>query len=133
MLKQLTFEDSSSVRSPNTTDTTDAPTTEEDICDLEQCLKEMQTDEEMMLLQESLMPIVDQMTDQDSGTGNRTSEPRNNVHRKLEVRDRTEGEAIKVYPDGRWMFRSVTVYLDRSVQTCKRSDLHWPGHSYLNS
>ena len=107
-------------------DTTDAPTTEEDICDLEQCLKEMQADEETMLLQESLMPIVDQMTDQDSATENRTSEPRDNVHGKLEVRDGIEVEEIKVYRDGHCMFRSIAVYLDQSLQKCKQRDLDWP-------
>ena len=98
--------------------TTDAPTTKEDICDLEQCLKEMQADKEMMLLQESLMPIVDQMTDQDSATENRTSEPRDILHG-------IEGEEINVYPDVNCMFRSVAVYLEQSLQ-CKRTDLGWP-------
>ena len=91
----------------------------------------MQADEKMMLLQESLMPIVDQMTCQDSATENRTSEPRDNAHGKLEVRDGIEGEEIKVYPDGRCMFRSITVYLDQSLQKCKRSDLGWPQLSQL--
>ena len=98
------------------------PTAEEDedLCDMEQCLEDMQADNEMMLLQDNLAPIADDTSDShSSSTGHAISQP--NDHLKFQVRDGVEGKEVKVYGDGQCMFRSVADYLDHILQKCIRS------------
>ena len=110
------------------------PTAEEDedLCDMKQCLEDMQVDEEMMLLQDSLAPIANDPTNgNSSSTGSTTSQPKDQL--KFQVRDGVQGKEVKVYGDGRCMFRSVAVYLDQTLQKCMRSDGGWPLQQQLAS
>ena len=105
---------------------------DEDLCDMEQCLEDMQADEEMMLLQDSLAPIADNPTNgNSSSTGSTTSQPKDQL--KFQVRDGVQGKEVKVYGDGRCMFRSVAVYLDQTLQKCMRNDGGWPLQQQLAS
>ena len=71
------------------------PTAEEDedLCDMEQCLEDMQADNEMMLLQDNVAPIADDTSDShSSSTGYAISQP--NDHLKFQVRDGVEGKEV---------------------------------------
>ena len=81
------------------------PTAEEDedLCDMEQCLEDMQANEEMMLLPDSLAPIANDPTNGNSlSTGSKTSQPKDQL--KFQVRDGVQGKVVKVYGDGCCMF-----------------------------
>ena len=68
---------------------------DEDLCDMEQCLEDMQVDEEMMLLQDSLAPIADNPTNgNSSSTGSSTSQPKDQL--KFQIRDGVQGKEVKV-------------------------------------
>ena len=90
------------LNSPDINTVDDAlPTAEEDedLCDMEQCLEDMQVDEEMMLLQDSLAPIANDPTNgNSSSTGSTTSQPKDQL--KFQVRDGVQGKEVKVYGDG---------------------------------
>ena len=91
------------------------PTAEEDkdLCNMEQCLEDMQAGDKMMRLQDSLAPIADDTSDSHSlSTGHAISQPNDQL--KFQVRNGVEGKEVNVYGDGRCMFRFVTVYLDQT-------------------
>ena len=92
------------------------PTAEEDedLCDMEQCLGDMQANEEIMLLRDSLAPIANDPTNGNSlSTGSKTSQPKDQL--KFQVRDGVQGKEVKVYGDGCCLFQSVAVYLDQTL------------------
>ena len=99
--------------------------TEEDICEVEHCLEDMEADDEMLGLQESLATVQEGelCDDEESDSGEDADVGNSGCY---EVRKGVEGEVIKVYPDGGCMFRSIAVYLDQTIQKCKRTDLGWP-------
>ena len=71
------------LNSPDIDTVVDAlPTAEEDedLCDMEQCLEDMQADEEMMLWQDSCAPIANDPTNgTSSSTGSTTSQPKDQL------------------------------------------------------
>ena len=93
--------------------------TEDADCDIEECLEELEAEQDLAFLKEQIDDLKRNELDAED-----TSVTTCGTTRKL-----SHARKIEVYPDSCCMFPTVAVCCDMELQSCSRSLLGWPSVS----
>ena len=93
--------------------------TEDAHCDLEECLEELDAEQDLAFLKEQVDALERNELDAEDTSVTTCGTTRKLLH------------AREIYPDGRCMFQAVAVCCDLELQSCSRSLLGWPSVSSL--